>query len=244
MSPCEAELEPSALVCGSCGTTASGLAAPRLGSPSSGFSPGATAYLASRGQGKHALPLDGYPHVNELVPPARGWARLWLVAGLGQWCGDWQRGPTRSGRFKGQEGAECSPNKATRNHSLPPQSVQHLLSWVCFSLSRLRLKCPLANLLTPFPGCSFTHGGIPCSYSCLLVVVSLLPDSLKGNVFCCCSKVCRLMLLPSRLCYMLRKIQSYVERVGIFWTCSCPVSTSSNQPHPVGESFYRFVSDE
>lgn len=116
VSPCEAELEPSALVYGSCGTTASGLAASRLGSPSSGFSPGATAYLASRGQGKHALPLDGYLHVNELVPPARGWGRLWLVAGVGQWRGDWRRGTTWSGRFKGQEGAGWSPNMAPRDH--------------------------------------------------------------------------------------------------------------------------------
>lgn len=116
VSPCEAELEPSALVCGSCGTTASGLAGSRLGSPSSGFSPGATAYLASRGQGKHALPLDGYLHVNELVPPARGCVSLRLVAGVGQWCSGWRGETARSGRFKGQEGAECSPNMAPQNH--------------------------------------------------------------------------------------------------------------------------------
>lgn len=48
--PSEAVQEPSASIYGSCGTTASGLAGSRLGSPCSGFSPGATAYLASRGR--------------------------------------------------------------------------------------------------------------------------------------------------------------------------------------------------
>lgn len=111
VSPCGAELDPSALVYGSCGTTASGLAGSRLGSPSSGFSPGATAYLASRGQGKHALPLDGYLHINELLPPARGCGSFQLVAGVGQWRGDWQR----RGRFKDQERAECSLNTAIQS---------------------------------------------------------------------------------------------------------------------------------
>lgn len=114
VSPCEAELEPSALVYGSCGTTASGLAGSRLGSPSSGFSPGATAYLASRGQGKHALPLDGYLHVNELVPPASGCGSSWLVADLDQWRGGWRGRAASGGRFKGQEGAECRMNMATQ----------------------------------------------------------------------------------------------------------------------------------
>lgn len=42
------------------------------------------------GQGKHALPLVGYLHVNELVPPAERYGRLWLGGSAGQWCGDWQ----------------------------------------------------------------------------------------------------------------------------------------------------------
>lgn len=111
VSPCGAELEPSALVYGSCGTTASGLAGSRLGSPSSGFSPGATAYLASRGQGKHAISLDGYLHINKLVPPARGCGSFRLGAGVGQWRDDWKR----SGRFKGQKRAKCSLNTATQS---------------------------------------------------------------------------------------------------------------------------------
>lgn len=64
------------------------------------------------------------------------------------------RGKRRGGgRFKGQEGAECSPNMATRNH-LSSIWISITVTWVSFSLSRLRLKCPLANVLTPFSSCS------------------------------------------------------------------------------------------
>lgn len=106
---------------------------------------------------------------------------------------------------------------------LPSESVEQLLSWVSLSLSRLGQKCPLANVLTPFP----TRDEILWSYSWLLVVVSFQPNYLKDNVFCCCSKQSlQINVVSKQVVLYAKEDLKLVERIEIFWTCPCPVLTS------------------
>lgn len=95
---------------------ASGLAGSRLGSPSSGFSPGATAYLASRGRVNTPSHWSATCMLMSSCRPARRYARLRLAGSAGQWCGDWRRWAeweapdfkARDGRRISHNGAQCS----------------------------------------------------------------------------------------------------------------------------------------